>query len=130
MINSDDVARQVDILARAFPGQLVLPVKQACQAVGMARQTFFNKRWQGSDPFPVHRQGGRLVVLLEDVARAAVALGATPTAQPDPTLSASARAAAAIPARRGRPSRKEEAAAAAVGLTVSEYRAAGKGVAA
>lgn len=117
-----EIERQVDLLARAFPGRVCIPLAAACHAIGMARKTFFNRRLDGNPPFIARRAGGRLVVPIVDVARAA--LGLPPALTPDPQkIEQGRRGAQASAERGGRPTRGEEEEAARAGLTVKELRA-------
>lgn len=118
-----EIERQVDLLARAFPGQVCIPLAAACHAIGMARKTFFNRRLEGNPPFTARRAGGRLVVPLVDVARAALGLPPALAADPAKILQGKMGAAASAARRVGRPTRLEEEEAARLGLTVKELRA-------
>jgi hypothetical protein len=70
------------------------------------------------------RAGGRLVVPIVDVARAALGLPPAHAADPQKILQGKKGAAASAEARRrGRPRREEEEQAARRGLTVKELRA-------
>jgi len=120
-----EIERQLELLTRAFPGRLVLPIEVACNAVGIAKKTYFNRRLERRAPFPARRQGGKLVVFIEDLARAAADLYASGDAQIDERRRDLGRlgAAASKQPGRGRPTNEERAAAAAAGLTVRELRA-------
>ncbi len=123
-----EIERQVDLLARAFPGQVCIPLAAACHAISMARKTFFNRRLEGNPPFTARRAGGRLVVPIVDVARAALGLPPALAADPAKILQGKKGAAASAAARRrGRPTREEEEEAARAGLTVKELRARQRG---
>lgn len=122
-----EIERQVDLLARAFPGQVCIPLAAACHAIGMARKTFFNRRLEGNPPFTARRAGARLVVPLVDVARAALGLPPALAADPQKILQGKLGAAASAARRVGRPRREEEEAAARQGLTVKELRARQRG---
>lgn len=123
-----EIERQVDLLARAFPGQLCIPLASSCHAIGMARKTYFNLRLEGRAPFIARRVGGRLVVPIVDVARAVIGLPPALAADPQKIEQGKKGAAASATARRvGRPSRVEEEEAARLGLTVKELRARRRG---
>lgn len=114
----------VDLLARAFPGRLALPLKTACNAIGIMPKTYRNRRLQGVAPFPARRVGGngKLVVLIEDVARAALDLQKLP-ADALPHQLAAGQNLGGVRRGAGRPTRQEQAEASRQGLTVKELRA-------
>lgn len=115
--DQDVFTRQIELLTRAYPGRLTLTLDEACAAVNLRKKTFFDRVSRGDLPLPARRQGGKLVVLIEDVARAALGLPAVKVT-PRPTQ---------MPARpvqrRGRHRHEEKDEAARQGITVSELRA-------
>lgn len=117
MDNQDALARQVDLLSRTYPGRLALSLKEACLALGIKPKTYHYRASRGDYAMPTRRQGGRLVVLLEDVARAALEL------PPIDAVPPAAPAVEQLASRRGRPSNIEKLEAARAGVTVAELRA-------
>lgn len=115
-IHENSLLRQLDLLARAYPGRLTLTLGEACTAVGIKPKTFRTRRAAGNPPFVARQQGGLTVVLVEDVARAVLGLPSI-----DDDLPASAVVTPTY--RRGRPRRSEELEAKRRGITVAELRA-------
>lgn len=117
--NQDALARQVELLSRAYPGRLTLTVGEGCAALSIRKKTFFVRAARGRAPFPVRKQGHRYVVLIEDLARAALGL---PVVEPRPEPAAPGLE-QQVGGRRGRPSNTEKLEAARLGVTVAELRA-------
>lgn len=124
MDNKDEAfARQLDLLARAYPGRLTLTLEEACAALSTKIKTFRHRRERGEEPFPVRFVGGRLVARVDDVARAAVELPGKRVPSGRPRRARATPVEKVVePPRRGRPSRKEEREAERLGVSVAELR--------
>lgn len=101
-----------------FPGRLAVPASLGAEACGIAAKTLRNRMTAGDPPFPTFKVGDRRLVELSELARFLAVQTAPVGASP-------AQSAVVGEPARGRPSREEEAAAAAAGyVRVADYRAA------
>lgn len=104
-----------------FPGRLAVPASVGAEACGIAAKTLRNRMTAGDPPFPTFKVGDRRLVELSELAR----FLAVQTAPAAPAGASPAQGAMVGEPARGRPSREEEAAAAAAGyVRVADYRAA------
>jgi hypothetical protein len=84
-----------ELVIQLFPGKLKIPMVDAGEAIGLAKQTSYNLYSQGTFPLPVQKQGRRSFVLILDLI-AHLGSGEEQKEEEAPA-----------PRRRGRPTREE-----------------------
>lgn len=115
----DIYAEALATLRAAFPGRVLVELKDAAPAVGIGHSTWHHLAAAGRAPFRAVRIGNRRLAAIPDLAEF-VARRLTGGDEPKTVGRNISRGPSSVP--RGRPTKAEERRAAELGISVREFR--------